>query len=176
MSEDDLLADLSAIDARREKLRAEIERLRSTPQFAKHSPIPDSGVDMGYKSNRNPDDSFEIKFKTPKNTGYAPGHFEYPTPGYTLYEDEKDRTLPKVTDTENRLPRLGTISQPVFTETYLTPNPYLSTRCAVSSSDSSTVTWSNNWNPVQESVYRSLPTITTTKNISNERSQDYVKQ
>lgn len=83
MSEDDLLADLSAIDARREKLRAEIERLRSTPQFAKHSPIPDFGVDMGYKSNRNPGDSFEINFKTPKNTGYAPGHFEYPTPGNT---------------------------------------------------------------------------------------------
>lgn len=92
-----------------------------------------------------------------------------------MYEDEKDRTLPKVTDTENRLPRLGTISQPVFTETYLTPNPYLSTRCAVSSSDSSTVTWSNNWNPVQESVYRSFPPITATKNISNERSQDYGK-
>ena len=45
--EDELLADLSAIDARREKLREELGKLRSTPQITKSSVVPDSGVDVG---------------------------------------------------------------------------------------------------------------------------------
>lgn len=41
--EADLWADLSAIDARREKLKETLDKLRSTPYTSKPSLIPDSG-------------------------------------------------------------------------------------------------------------------------------------
>lgn len=44
---DDLIADLSAIDARREKLR---EALENRKQNTKSSLVPDSGVDVGKRS------------------------------------------------------------------------------------------------------------------------------
>lgn len=167
---EELLADLSAIDARREKLREEIERLRSTPRTTECSVIPDSGVDVRY---RNPDNSLdELNYIIPRSAGHVVGHTRYPEPGYTLYKDEQivDRTLLK--DIENKLPRFGTIRQPDFTETPLTPNPSLNTRCAVSSSASSTVTWSTNQNPVHKPVY-SLPTRGMSNNDSNELPKEY---
>lgn len=72
--------------------------------------ILDFGVGMGYKSNCNFDDSFEINFKILKNIGYVFGYFEYLMFGYILYEDEKDCILLKVIDIENRLLCLGIIS------------------------------------------------------------------
>lgn len=48
--EDDLIAGLSAIDARREKLREALEKLKTTPQNTKSSLVPDSGVDVGQRS------------------------------------------------------------------------------------------------------------------------------
>jgi hypothetical protein len=103
----------------------------------------------------------ELNNTMPWSTGHAVGHTRYPEPGYTLYEDKQtvDRTFLK--DTENKLPHFGTIviRQPVFTKTHLTPFPSMNTRCAVYSSASSTLTWSKNYNPLQEPVYRQVLTF-----------------
>lgn len=65
--EDDLIADLNAIDARREKLREALKKLKTTPQNTKSSLVPDSEGDVGQKIFDNSLDEFECR--TPRNTG-----------------------------------------------------------------------------------------------------------
>lgn len=96
--EDDLIADLSAIDARREKLREALEKLKTAPQNTKSSFVPDSGVDVGQKIFDNSFD--ELDYRTPRNTGDRLGHMRFPEPGYTLYKDKQTdgRDFPKEED------------------------------------------------------------------------------
>lgn len=146
--EDDLIADLSAIDARREKLGEALEKLKTTPQNTKSSLVPDSGVGFGQKIFDNSFD--EIDYRTPRNTGDRLGHMRFPEPGYTLYKDKQTdgRDFPKEED--NKFSSFGTLRQPVFTDIYLTPTSSLNTRSTVTSIASSTVTWSSKLNPVHE--------------------------
>jgi hypothetical protein len=89
-----------------------------------------------------------------------------------LDEDKQTIDGTFLKDTENKLPHFGTIQQPVFTETHLTPSPSMNTRCTVYSSALSTVTWSKNYNPVQEPVYRHVPTLNMSNN-SDARPKEY---
>jgi hypothetical protein len=77
--EDELLADLSAIDARREKLREELGKLRSTPQITKSSVVPDSGVDVRYRNQESRVDKLDNTM--PWSTGHAVAHARYLEPG-----------------------------------------------------------------------------------------------
>lgn len=91
--EDDLIADLNAIDARREKLREALKKLKTTPQNTKSSLVPDSEGDVGQKIFDNSLDEFECR--TPRNTGDRLGHMRLPEPGYTLYKDKQTEIFQK---------------------------------------------------------------------------------
>lgn len=92
---DDLIADLSAIDARREKLREALEKLKTEYQVFTSTRFRSRCRQKIF------DNSFdELDYRTPRNTGDRLGHMRFPEPGYTLYKDKQTdgRDFPKEED------------------------------------------------------------------------------
>lgn len=119
--EAELWADLSVIDARREKLKETLDRLRSTPYTSNPSMIPDSGVDVRPKYDASMDDrssqyantaSANVKSDTAENFGYS----KYPKSDFSVYRGETSQETYKA-NSDYLNPR--SIEQPNFSETLL---------------------------------------------------------
>lgn len=104
--EDDLIADLSAIDARREKLREALKKLKLTLQTFKTSLVQNSGIDVRQKIFHN--NLNKLVFRKPRNKGDRLGHMRYPEPGYTLYKEKQAYNRNFQKEDENKLSSFGT--------------------------------------------------------------------
>lgn len=171
--EAELWADLGVIDARREKLKETLDRLRSTPYTSKPSMIPDSGVDVRPKYDTSIDDrssqyantaSANVKSDTAENFD----HPKYPKSDFSVYRGETSQETLEKANSDYLRPR--SIEQPNFSETLLAGSFPHSTHSLGATSTTTSVTWTSRhgaWNdrPHTNQVFnRSVNTLGNPEN------------
>lgn len=183
--EAELWADLNVIDARREKLKETLDRLRSTPYTSNPSMIPDSGVDVRPKYDTSMDDkssqyantaSANVKSDTAENFGYS----KYPKSDFSVYRGETSQETYKA-NSDYLNPR--SIEQPNFSETLLAGSFPHSTHSLGATSTTTSVTWTSRhgaWNdrPHSNQVFnRSVYSQGNTENnlVDNDRGKTIMK-
>ena len=119
--ESDLWDELSAIDAKRQKLKETLDRLESKRQFTKSPSFPDSGVDVQSKvCDTSLEELTGKKVTKTQSRKQSPGQTEQSIPGYMLYDPDELDTRDEKNKYELRNPCTSATRPFISTEEHMT--------------------------------------------------------